>query len=148
MPFGLCNTPATFQRLMQNCLDELNLMYCLIYLDDVIVFSKTVEEHLQCLCIVFRCFREHNLKLKLSKYEFLRNEIKYLVHHISKEGIRCSKVNLKALGEFAPPQTYTEIQAFFQLGGTLPMIYQGVCTSHNPCMSICLEKVSAKRMSE
>ena len=47
MPFGLCNAPATFQRLMQNCLGELNLTYCLIYLDDVIVYSKTPEEHLQ-----------------------------------------------------------------------------------------------------
>ena len=46
MPFGLCNAPVTFQRLMQNCLGELNLTYCLIYLDDIIVFSKTPEEHL------------------------------------------------------------------------------------------------------
>ena len=52
MPFGLCNTPATFQ-IMQNCLGELNLTYCLICLDDVIVFWKTEEEHLKCLCIVF-----------------------------------------------------------------------------------------------
>ena len=50
MPYGLCNTPAMFQHLMQNCLGELNLMYALIYLDDVIVYSKTEEEHLVHLC--------------------------------------------------------------------------------------------------
>ena len=53
MPFGLCNAPPTFQRLMQNCLGELNLTYCLIYLDDMIVFSKMPEEHLQRMCVVF-----------------------------------------------------------------------------------------------
>ena len=56
MLFGLSNAPAAFQRLMQNCLGKLNLMYCLICLDDVIVFSKTKEEHLQCLHAVFECF--------------------------------------------------------------------------------------------
>ena len=53
MPFGLCNAPATFQRLMQNCLGELNLTYCLIYLDDVIVYSLTPEEHLQRMGVIF-----------------------------------------------------------------------------------------------
>ena len=53
MPFGLCNGPPTFQRLMLNCLGELNLTYCLIYLDDVIIFSKTEEEHLERMCVVF-----------------------------------------------------------------------------------------------
>ena len=67
MPFVLWNASATFQRLMQNCLEELNLMYCLIYLDDMIVLSKTEEEHLQHLHIVFDCFREHNLRLKIIK---------------------------------------------------------------------------------
>ena len=54
MPYGLCNAPAMFQHLMQNCLGELNLMYALIYLDDVIVYSKTEEEHLVCLCAVLK----------------------------------------------------------------------------------------------
>ena len=72
MPFGLCNASATFQQLMQNCLGELNLIYCLIYLDDIVVFSHTAEDHLQCLCVVVDLFREHNLKLKLSKCNFLR----------------------------------------------------------------------------
>ena len=53
MPFGLCNAPPTFQRLMLNCLGELNLTYCLIYLDDVIIFSQTEEEHLERMRVVF-----------------------------------------------------------------------------------------------
>ena len=53
MPFGFCNVLATFQRLMQNCLGELNLIYCLIYLDDLIMFLQTAEEHLHRLCVVF-----------------------------------------------------------------------------------------------
>ena len=73
MCFGLCNVPATFQRLMQNCLRELNLTYCLIYLDNIISFSQMTEEHLHCLCIIFDWFREHNLKLKPSKCNFFRN---------------------------------------------------------------------------
>ena len=53
MPFGLCNMPAMFQRLMQNCLGELNLTYCLIYLDDIIVFSQMAKEHLHHLHVIF-----------------------------------------------------------------------------------------------
>ena len=80
MPFWLCNAPATFQRLMQNCLGELNLTYCLIYLDNIVVFSQTAEEHLHHLCFIFDQFREHNLKLKPSKCSFFREEITYLAH--------------------------------------------------------------------
>ena len=83
MPFGLCNAPATFQHLMQNTLGELNLTYCVIYLDDVIVFGHMEEEHLECLCVVFERFREFNLKLKPLKCLFFQSEIMYLAHHIS-----------------------------------------------------------------
>ena len=80
MPYGLCNTPATFQRLMQNCLGKLNLTYALIYLDNVIVFSRTEEEHLHYLQVVFARFLEHGLKLKPSKCHFLQDEITFLGH--------------------------------------------------------------------
>ena len=83
MPFGLCNAPATFQHLMQNTLGELNLTYCMIYLDDVIVFDCMEEEHLEHLCIMLERFREFNLKLKPSKCSFFQSEIMYLAHHIS-----------------------------------------------------------------
>ena len=82
MPFGLCNTPATFQHLIQNMLGELNLMYCIIYLDDVIIFGRTEEEHLEHLHIVFERFLEFNLKLKPSKCSFFQSEIIYLAHYV------------------------------------------------------------------
>ena len=87
MPFGLCNALPTFQRLMLNCLGELNLTYCLIYLDDVIIFSRMEEEHLEWMHVVFDRFREHGLKLKLSKCEVFKTEINYLAHHVSKRGV-------------------------------------------------------------
>ena len=117
MPFGLCNVPATFQRLMQNCMGELNFIYCLIYLDNLIVFLQTAEEHLHRLRVVFDCLREYNLKLKPSKCSLFREEINYLAHKVSKAGICPSNINVKAIAEYAPLQTYTEIRAFLGLVG-------------------------------
>ena len=94
--FGLCNAPATFHRLMQNTLGELNFTYCVIYLDDVIVFGR-MEEHLECLCVVFERFREFNLKLKPLKCSFFQSEIMYLAHHISWRGILPSRENVRAM---------------------------------------------------
>ena len=87
MPFGLCNAPVTFQRLMQTCLGELNLIYCLIYLGDIIMFLQTAEEHLHRLHIVFHQFCEYNLKLKSSNCSLFKEEINYLAHQVSKQGI-------------------------------------------------------------
>ena len=117
MPLRLCNTPATFQRLMQNTLRELNLMYCVIYLDDVIVFGHMEEEHLECLCVVFERFHEFNLKLKPSKCLFFQSKIMYLVHHISWRGILPSWENVRAMQEFQMPKTYMQVQAFCGLVG-------------------------------
>ena len=87
MPFGLCNAPATFQWLMQNCMDELNLVYCLIYLDDLIVFSQMEEEHLYQLHVIFDWLREYNLKLKPSKCSLFKEKINYLAQQVSKQGV-------------------------------------------------------------
>ena len=83
MLFGLCNVLVMFQHLMQNTMGELNLTYCVIYLDDIIVFGCTEKEHLECLRMVFERFREFNLKLKPSKCSFFQSDIVYLAHHIS-----------------------------------------------------------------
>ena len=78
MPFGLTNAPATFQRLMESCLGEVHLQYCIIYLDDIIIFSKTPEEHLHQLRLVFQKISEAGLKLKPSKCEFFRTRLEYI----------------------------------------------------------------------
>ena len=117
MPFGLCNAPPTFQRLMQNCLGELNLTYCLIYLDDVIVFSDTPEEHLRRMRVVFDRLREHGLKLKPSKCEVFKSEIDHLAHHVSQKGVLPSKKNLESIAQCPPPDRYTKVKSFVGLVG-------------------------------
>ena len=88
MPFGLYKTPAMFQRLMQNCLRDLNLTYCLIYLDDIVIFSQTAGEHLHHLHVVFGQFREHTLKLKPSKCN-LSLEKKSPIWYIESQRMGC-----------------------------------------------------------
>ena len=117
MPLQLCSTPATFQRLMQNTLGELDLTYCIIYLNDVIVFGCMEEEHLERLRVVFEHFREFNLKLKPSKCNLFQSEIIYLAHHISKEGMHPSKDNVHVIEEFPMPETFMQVRAFCGLAG-------------------------------
>ena len=95
----------------------MNLTYALIYLDDVIVFSRTEEEHLHHLFVVFAGFLEHRLKLKPSKCHFLQDEITFLGHEISAKGMKPGMANLKTIAEMAPPKTYTEILRFTGMTG-------------------------------
>ena len=147
MPYGLCNTPATFQRLMQNCLGELNLTYALIYLDDVIVFSRTEEEHLHHLWVVFGRFLEHGLKLKPSKCHFLQDEITFLGHEISGDVMRPSTANLKAIAEMAPLKTYTEIRCFTGMTGFFRRFIKGYAKIAKPLNDL-LEGEASKLNNE
>ena len=117
MPFRLCNALPTFQRLMQNCLGELDLTYCLIYLDDMIVFSEMPEEHLMRMRVVFDHLREQGLKLKLSKCDVFKSEINYLAHRVSKDGVGPSKKNVESIAQCPPRDTYTKVKSFVGLIG-------------------------------
>ena len=132
MPFGSCNAPPTFQRLMLNCLGELNLTYCLIYLDDEIMFSQTEEEHLEQMHVVFDRFREHGLKLKPSKCEVFKTEINYLAHHVCKRGVLPSKKNLEAIAQCPPPDTYTKVKSFVGLVGHYRRFIKGLANIAAP----------------
>ena len=99
MLYGLCNTPATFQCLTQNCLGELSLSFAMVYLEDMIVYSEMPEDHLTRLQAVFHHFAYHGLKLKPSKCHFFKEEISYLGHEISDKGMLPGQ---KSIEEIAP----------------------------------------------
>ena len=136
MPFGLCNAPVTFQHLMQNTLGELNLTYCMIYLDDVIIFGCTEEEHLEHFHIVFKRFQEFNLKLKPSKCSFFQSEIIYLAHHILWQGILPSRDNVQAMEEFPMPETYTQVHTFCRLAGHYRRFIKGFANLARPLYDV------------
>ena len=112
MPFGLTNAPATFQRLMESCLGELNLSWCIIYLDDIIVFSQTPEEHLVRIQAVFDKLKAAGLKLKPSKCELFKKQINYLGHVVRQEGVSTDPDKIKAITEWPRPTTVTEVRSF------------------------------------
>ena len=147
MLYGLCNAPTTFQRLMQNCLGELNLTYALVYLDDVIVYSKTEEDHLQRLQAVFERFYEHGLKLKPLKCRFLRKQITFLGHEVSADGMKPSNLNLKGIAEMAPPANYTEVRRFLGMTGFFPRFIKNYTRIAKPLNDI-LEGEASKLKSE
>ena len=112
MPYSLCNTPVTFQCLMQNCLGEFNLSFAMVYLDDVIVYSEMLEDHLTQLQAIFDHFAHHRLKLKPSKCHFFKEEISYLGHEISAKGMLPRQKGIEEITRMGPPTTYTGIRKF------------------------------------
>ena len=90
MPFGLCNSPSTFQRLMEQVLEGLTMKTCAVYIDDIIVFAPSREELYTRLSEVFNRLRTANLRLKPKKCSFLQTEVEFLGHTVSQEGVQCS----------------------------------------------------------
>ena len=105
MPFDLTNAPATFQRLMESCLGDMHLKWVIIYLDDIIIFTKTPKEHIKRLRGVFQKLHEAGLKLKPKKHEFFRTRINYLGHIVSSDRIECDPKKVEAIktGKDQPP---------------------------------------------
>ena len=117
MPFGATNAPATFQRLMHDCLGELNMNWCIVYLDDIIIFSDTKEEHLKRLEAVFQKLCAAGLKWKPSKCFFFREEIEYLGHVVSGKGISTNPKKIEAVSKWPTPKTVYDVRSFLGFVG-------------------------------
>lgn len=117
MPFGLTNAPSTFQRLMERCLGDLNFDSVLIYLDDIIIFSKTFEDHLKHLDQVLSRLAQYGLKLKPEKCHLMKSKINYLGHVVEAKGVSPDPDKILAVRAWTPPKTVTELRSFLGLVG-------------------------------
>ncbi|KAL5004610.1 hypothetical protein ScPMuIL_018066, partial [Solemya velum] len=117
MAFGLTNAPSTFQRLMETCMGELNLRECLIFLDDILIFSDTFDEHLKRLQGVFERIEKHGLKLKPSKCEFFKTKVSYLGHVVSEIGIQTDPEKISALTTWPAPTNIKTLRSWLGFTG-------------------------------
>jgi hypothetical protein len=117
MPFGLKGAPSTFIRLMTNVLSGLQGIKCLVYLDDVVIFGKTLKDHNKKLRDVFGRLRKHNLKLQPDKCEFLRKEVTFLGHVVTKDGVKPDEKKIEAVKNFPVPTCIRELKSFLGLAG-------------------------------
>lgn len=139
LPFGLKTAPATFQRAMDNILRGLQGIHCLVYLDDIIVYSSSLQEHVDKLRKIFERLRETNLKVTLDKCEFLRKEVLYLGHTITKDGLLPNDDKIKAVIKFPLPKTTTEIKSFLGLVGYYRKFIKDFAKLTQP-LTFCLKK--------
>ena len=111
MPFGLCNGPATFQRLMDLLLVGRGIQWnsFLVYLDDIIVLGKTFEDHLKHLAQVFQRLREANLKLQIKKCNLCKQSVQFLGHVVSSEGVAADPVKIEKVVNWPVPTNKSEV---------------------------------------
>ena len=117
MPFGLANAPASLQRVMDFIFGDMLGRCIMIYLDDIVVFSRTQEEHVQHLQEVFTRLRKYGLRLKASKCSFGRRQIKLLGYILSEEGQAADPEKTKAISSLPPPRTVKQVKSFLGMTG-------------------------------
>jgi hypothetical protein len=115
MSFGLTNAPATFSRLMNSIFMEYLDKFVVVYLDDILIYSKNEEEHAEHLRLVLEKLREHRLYAKFSKCEFWLPEVTYLGHVISGKGIAVNPERVRAVLDWTPPETVKQVRSFLGL---------------------------------
>ena len=112
MPFGLCNAPSTFERLMETVLQGLHWKECLVYLDDIVIFGRTPQELLQRMDDVFTRLFQAGLKIKPRKCRLFRRETEFLGHVISGEGVKVNPEKIAAIRDWPVPECVTELRSF------------------------------------
>lgn len=115
MPFGLCNTPSTFQAAMNHIFSPYLHQFVVVFFDDILIYSPTLNEHYQHLLEVFRCLANHRYYLKASKCVFAQESVAYLGHIVSKGGIEADPSKIEAMENWPMPQNIKQLHGFLRL---------------------------------
>ena len=115
--FGLTNSPATYQRLMENCLADYHMTICCVFIDDVIIFGRTYEEHLHNLNLVLERIRKANLKLAPNKCSFFQRRVKFLGHIVSEDGVEVDPEKTEKVTTWPTPTSPEDVRRFLGLAG-------------------------------
>eukprot|EP00253_Pinus_taeda_P008047 PITA_08047 len=136
LPFGLTNAPATFMCLMNSIFHPYLDRFVLIFIDDILIYSRTIEEHYEHLRRVLQTLREHQLYAKFSKCDFFKEEIQYLGHVITKEGIAVDPEKIKAIMDWPVPKDVTDVRSFMGLAGYYRRFVEGFSKVDFPITSL------------
>ena len=117
MPFGLKNAPSTFQRVMDNIFWEYLYKFCFVFMDDIVIFSKSLNEHCQHVRKILQKLREYHVKVLLDKSEFLQKEVPFLGHIVTREGIKLNPSKIISVEKYRIPTTIAAIKSFLGLVG-------------------------------
>jgi hypothetical protein len=134
--FGLSNAPTIFMSLMNGVFRDYLDKFVIVFLDDILVYSRTEEEHEQHLRMVLQVIREHQLYAKLSKCSFYQERIHYLGHIISKDGIAVDPKKIEAIREWSTPRNVTEVRSFMGLVGYYKRFIVGFSKISHPITSL------------
>ena len=145
MPFGLTNAPATFQRLMSHLFSGEKWSFVSVYLDDLLIASKTMEEHVSHVCEVLVRLKEAGLRLKPSKCMFATAEIEYWGHTLTPEGVRPNNKKVTAVTNFPVPKTVKEVKSFLGLANFYRRFILEMATLSRPLTALTRKDKSTGR---
>lgn len=117
MPQGVTNAPSTFQRLMERCMGDLNRREVLVFIDDLIIFSDTLEQHESRLLQVLNRLKEYGLKLSSEKCMFFQTSVRYLRHIVSQHGVETDPQKIEALKTWPVPENLKELRSYLGFSG-------------------------------